>query len=390
MLPIGTIVLKPGKERKVRNNYPWIQRGEVLRTSGDIKDGTLARLESSEGEFLAIGTWNGKCRFRFRVLTKCDEQINEQFFASRFATAIKQRESLVKETDAKRIVYSEADQLPGLIVDDYAGHLVVQVRSLGMEALKPIWLPALVGASGAKSIYERSDMAGREEEGLPPTTGDLHGATPDEVVIEESGLKFIVPLKSGLKTGFYLDQRNTRRLLAAHVTAGQHVLDAFCYTGAFSCHVAQVGARVKAIDIHAEALGIARRNAKENGLDIDYEEANVFEWLEQEPTQKYDWVILDPPAIAKTSAKRDALKWAVWKLVHRAIPHLASGGRMIVCSCSYQLDQRELTEVCRLAASDRGVRIFLEGMTYQDIDHPAPLQFPESLYLKCAWLRVEA
>jgi 23S rRNA (cytosine1962-C5)-methyltransferase len=119
-----------------------------------------------------------------------------------------------------------------------------------------------------------------------------------------------------------------------------------------------------------------------------YVEANAFDYLEQDPGERYDWIVLDPPAIAKTGAKRDALKWAVWKLVHRAIPHLADGGRLIACSCSYQLDQRELVETARLAASDRGVRLFLERVTIQDTDHPASIQFPESLYLKCAWLRL--
>lgn len=361
----------------------------MSRTIAPLQDGCLARLESSEGEFLAYGTWNSKSRFRFRILTREDEPIDQRFFEKRFEAAFALRTRLIEDTNSSRLVYSESDGLPGLIMDDYDGHLVVQVRSLGMENLKGLWLPALVIARNPKSVYERSDMAGREEEGLGPQVGELHGTTPDEVEIMESGLKFMVPLKSGLKTGFYLDQRNTRRLLAERIQEGQRVLDAFCYSGAFSCYAARVGARVHGIDIHTEALDLARRNAALNRLDADFEEANVFEWLEKEPAEKFDWIVLDPPAIAKTSAKRDALKWAVWKLVHRAIPHLAPGGRLIACSCSYQLDQRELTEVCRLAASDRGVRIFLEGMTYQDLDHPASLQFPESLYLKCAWLRVE-
>jgi 23S rRNA (cytosine1962-C5)-methyltransferase len=257
-----------------------------------------------------------------------------------------------------------------------------------MESLKPVWLPALVSSLSPKSVYERSEMAGREEEGLGPYAGQLFGETPKEVEIDESGLRFVVPVTGGLKTGYYLDQRNTRRLFAERVSAGQKVLDAFCYTGAFSCYAARAGATTLGIDTHEGALALARRNAELNGLTCSFDMANVFDWLEQEPATKFDWIVLDPPAIAKSGAARDSLKWAVWKLVHRAIPHLADGGRLIVCSCSYQLDQREMIETARLAASDRGVRLFLEDVTIQDLDHPAAIQFPESLYLKCAWLRL--
>jgi 23S rRNA (cytosine1962-C5)-methyltransferase len=380
--------LKPGKERKVRNHYPWIQRGEVARSEGQLTDGGLARLVSSEGVFLALGTWNGESRFRFRVLTKQEEPIDEAFFSARFLQSRSLRDSLVTGTNARRIVYSEADQLPGLIIDDYDGHLVVQVRSKGMEALKSVWLPALVSALSPKSVYERSEMAGRDEEGLGPFAGQLYGETPAEVEIDESGLRFVVPVTGGLKTGFYLDQRNTRRLFADRVLAGKGVLDAFCYSGAFSCYAARAGAKTLGIDTNEGAVAIAKRNAELNGLSCSFEVANVFDWLEQDPVEKFDWIVLDPPAIAKSGSARDSLKWAVWKLVHRAIPHLAEKGRLIVCSCSYQLDQREMVETARLAASDRGVRLFLEGVTIQDLDHPAAIQFPESLYLKCAWLRL--
>lgn len=387
MEPRATVVLKPGKERKVRNSYPWIQRGEVLRSDGQLTDGGLARLVSSDGEFLAIGTWNGESRFRFRTLSREERPIDGDFFVERFKLARDLRERLIAGTNARRLVYSEADQLPGLIIDDYDGHLIVQVRSLGMERLKEVWVSALIDALGPRSVYERSEMAGREEEGLGPFAGQLYGETPAEVEIVEGGLRFIVPSTGGLKTGFYLDQRDTRRQFESYVQEGQSVLDCFCYSGAFSMFAARKGAIVTGVDIHSEALALARRNVGLNGLSAEFIEANVFDWLEQEPTELYDWIVLDPPAIAKTGAKRDALKWAVWKLVHRALPHLKPGGRLIVCSCSYQLDQRELIEVSRLAASDRGAKLFLERVTIQDLDHPALVQFPESLYLKCAWLR---
>ncbi|MCH7905003.1 MAG: class I SAM-dependent rRNA methyltransferase [Armatimonadetes bacterium] len=388
MSELATIILKPKKERKVRNFYPWIQRGEVVRVEGDVEDGDLARLVSSTGEFLAVGTYNSQSRFRFRVLSLEEELIDEAFFERRFRSAVTARDLLVAGTNARRIVYSEADRLPGLIIDEYDGHLVVQVRSKGMEKLKSVWLPALVAATGAKSVYEKSEMAGRKEEGLEPTSGQLIGETPDEIEIEEDGLRMTALIKNGLKTGFYLDQRNTRRLFAQRLLEGDRVLDGFCYTGAFSMHAARAGASVVGIDLHEKALATARKDFEANGLSGEFIEANLFEWLEGNEGEKFDWIVLDPPAISKTSKTRDALKWAVWKLVHNALPHLNPGGRIIACSCSYQLIQKELIEICRLAASDRHVRLFLEDMTYQDLDHPAPIQFPEALYLKCAWLRL--
>ncbi|MCH7945214.1 MAG: class I SAM-dependent rRNA methyltransferase, partial [Armatimonadetes bacterium] len=315
-----------------------------------------------------------------------DEPIDEPFFEQRFREAVALRDKLITNTNAKRIVYSEADRLPGLIIDDYDGHLVVQVRSKGMDKLKPVWLPALSKATNPKSVYEKSEMASRKEEGLEPTCGQLVDITPDEIEIEEDGLKMTALIKEGLKTGFYLDQRNNRRLLAQRIEKGDRVLDGFCYTGAFSLHAARAGATTVGVDLHKGALEAAKRDAKSNNLKADFIEANIFDWLEGNEEEKFDWIVLDPPAIAKTSKTRDSLKWAVWKLVHNAIPHLNPGGRIIACSCSYQLVQKELVEICRLAASDRHVRLFLEDMTFQDLDHPAPIQFPEALYLKCAWL----
>ncbi|HXH62095.1 MAG TPA: hypothetical protein VNI20_12145, partial [Fimbriimonadaceae bacterium] len=190
------VVLKRGKDKKVRNFYPWIQRGEVAEVNGDPEDGSLVRLVSSEGEFLAIASWNTQSRFQARVISLEDEPIDQALFERRFAAAICSRKNLVAGTNARRIVFSEADLAPGLIADDYDGHIVLQVRSLTMENLKDVWLPALIKVAKPKSVYERSEMQGRQEEGLPSFAGQLYGETPEETTIEESGIRFIVPLKS--------------------------------------------------------------------------------------------------------------------------------------------------------------------------------------------------
>ena len=190
-MPEGTVHLKKGKERKVHNGYPWIQRGEC-RADG-VEDGSVARLVDHEGRFLARGTYNAQSRFQFRVFTVEDRALDESFFAGRLKAAMDLRAALLPGLDAWRLAHSEADGLPGLIVDKYGPFLVVQVRSLGMEKLREAWLPALLEVTAAEGALEKSEMAGREEEGLSPRTGTLHGSVPDEVEIVEGGLRFNVP-----------------------------------------------------------------------------------------------------------------------------------------------------------------------------------------------------
>jgi 23S rRNA (cytosine1962-C5)-methyltransferase len=382
---LGRVVLKEGKERKVRNFYPWIQRGEC-RAEG-VENGALARLVDHQGRHLAIGTYNGSSRFQFRVLSLEDRTIDQQFFIDRLSAAKELRQALFPGIDALRVVYSEADLTPGLIVDRFGGTLVVQVRSMGIDRIRDLWEPALLEVWKPDRILEKSDMAGREEEGLKPRTEWMHGEPIDSVIIEELGLTYEVPLLGGLKTGHYLDQRETKRRFAERVRPRQKILDCFCYTGGFTLTAAKAGAIAYGVDIHEKAIEIARDNSRRNGLEAVFIHENAFDYLTQDSLGPYDWIILDPPAIAKTASKRDSLKWAVWKLVKSALPKLKTGGRLIVCSCSYQLDQNELVQTCRLAASDEGTRLILEDVTFQDLDHPAPVHFPEALYLKCAWLR---
>lgn len=388
MKPVGQVRLKPGRDKKIRNNYPWVQRGEIAKAE-NVQDGQPTVLLDSDGNFLALATYNSKSRFPVRVLTLQNEPLDQNFFKTRIEKPIALREPLRDQTNALRIIFAEADGLPGLIVDQYGPHVVVQVRSLGMETLKPLWLPALIEVTHAESVLERSDMAGRAEENLPEVTQPLHGTPPETCLINELGLTLQVPLQHGLKTGSFLDQRNSRDLLAKKVKPGDKVLDCFCYTGGFALHTTRAGAISYGIDLHDAALETARENARLNNLEIPFVQANVFDYLENgaDALGPYDWIILDPPAIAKTSDKRDSLKWAIWNLVHKSLPLLKPGGTLLVCSCTYQMSLENLLATCRLAASDRGEQLFLDGVTFQDLDHPAPLAFPESLYLKCAWLR---
>jgi 23S rRNA (cytosine1962-C5)-methyltransferase len=384
---LPAVHLKPKRDKKIRCAYPWVQREEVVRAD-PMPDGDVAQLIDADGQFLAVGTYNSISRFPFRVLSLVPEAIDTQFFARRFQEAALRRQR-ISGTDSVRLVFAEADRLPGLIIDRYGDVFVVQVRGLGMERLKPLWLPALIEEFAPTVIYEKSEMEGRKEEGLPPFAGVLHGELPDLVVMDEDGLKYEVPVVEGLKTGFYLDQRETRRQFARLVRPGDRVLDAFCYSGAFSCVAARSGAQTLGIDIHEFALETAKRNAARNGLACEFQKANAFEWLEADTGEPFDWIVLDPPAIAKTRDKKDSLKWGIWKLVYHAAERLKPGGMLLVCNCSYQLSLAETVDIVRLGLSDKGLIGILEDVTIQAPDHPYLVQFPESFYLKCLWIRVQ-
>jgi 23S rRNA (cytosine1962-C5)-methyltransferase len=386
----GIVKIVGGREKKLQHGYPWVQRGEISEVRGAPTPGALVRIVTFRNETLGIGTYNPQSRFPVRVLTTADEPIDRAFFEQRLERALRYRQRVVQDTNAMRLVFSESDGLPGLIVDQYADYLVVQVRTLGMERLRELWLPTLIEQLEPKGVIERSEMASRAEEGLEPFAGVLHGDAPELIEIEESGLTFLVPTDAGRKTGFYLDQRENRRRLAAQVRPGERVLDLFCYTGAFALYAARAGAHAVGVDILPDAIDLAEVHARRNRLEAHWIVENAFDWLPQAAEQgaQFDWIVLDPPAIAKRQDQKDSLRWAIWKLVYNALPLLTEGGRLVVCSCAYQLSLAEMLDTVRLAATDRTIPLFLEEITFQAPDHPYLLQFPESLYLKCLWARV--
>jgi 23S rRNA (cytosine1962-C5)-methyltransferase len=386
----GIVKIVGGREKKLQHGYPWVQRGEISEVLGAPTPGALVRIVNFRNETLGIGTYNPQSRFPVRVLTTADEPIDRAFFEQRLERALRYRQRVVQDTNAMRLVFSESDGLPGLIVDQYADYLVVQVRTLGMERLRELWLPTLIEQLEPKGVIERSEMASRAEEGLEPVAGVLHGDAPELIEIEESGLTFLVPTDAGRKTGFYLDQRENRRRLAAQVRPGERVLDLFCYTGAFALYAARAGAHAVGVDILPDAIDLAEVHARRNRLEAHWIVENAFDWLPQAAEQgaRFDWIVLDPPAIAKRQDQKDSLRWAIWKLVYHALPLLSEGGRLVVCSCAYQLSLAEMLDTVRLAATDRTIPLFLEEITFQAPDHPYLLQFPESLYLKCLWARV--
>ncbi|MBL8067091.1 MAG: class I SAM-dependent rRNA methyltransferase [Armatimonadetes bacterium] len=381
---MSVVTVKGSAIRKLQRGYPWLQRSDV-RWESDVAPGSLAELCGADGTRLGMGLVNPGARYPVKILRLGDGGVDGAFFRDRLDRAWDYRQTIDLESDAFRWAHGEADGLPGLIVDFFAGHAVVQVRNLGMEKLKPVWLPIL--AERCESVFERSDMQGRKEEGMEEFSGQLAGETPERIEIRERGLRYLVPAKDGLKTGHFLDQRNSRAHLAKQVRQGDRVLDLFCYTGGFSLAAASAGADCLGVDIKQLPVLCGQANAQLNGLTVEFVQANAFDYLAESAEGGYNWIILDPPAIAKTRDKRDSLKWGIWKLVHDALPHLNPGGRVVVCACTWQMGIEDCWDVVQLAAGDCGVKVALEAVTLQDRDHPAVAEFPQSLYLKCLWVR---
>ncbi len=296
------IYLKKGKERKVRNLYPWVYRDEVRKIEeGDV----VADVFSHEGVFVGRGLYSKGARIVWRFLSREYDPIDRNFFVRRVEEALNRRGKI--NSTAFRVVFSESDFLGGLMVDRYNDGLVIQVRSRGMEEVKGTVIDALTEALSPSFIYERSDMESRRYEGLEPVKGPVLGDVPDRLTITENGINFYVDVVNGLKTGFYLDQRRSREYVADLIDEGMEVLDLFSYTGGFSVYAALRGGRVLAVDTKEEALDLARENARLNGVEIRTLRYDAFKFL-GETEDVYDVIIADPPAISKRKDERKKQK----------------------------------------------------------------------------------
>jgi len=371
------IFLKKGREKKIKHFYPWVFKDDIERIEGN---GIIGELFDSEGNFLAVGSFSERSKVAFRVLSYEKEDLNVDFFKRRFLQALRLRRDI--PSTAYRLAFSESDLLSGLIVDRYNEGFVLQVRTFPMEELKPLILNALEELFSPAFIYERSDFRGRREEGLKEFKGLLRGKLENPFIIEENGFRFFVDVERGLKTGFYLDQRENRAYISELLRGGERVLDLFCYTGGFSVYCASKGARVTGVDINEEAIELAKKNAELNGVKAEFITANAFDFLEN-TEEIYDLIIADPPAIAKTKKEKESILWAVWKLAFYSIARLRPLGRLFICTCTYQISAEEMIRQVRLAATDRGRRVIVKEIRLQPKDHPYLPTFPESLYLKC-------
>lgn len=388
---MGSVVLKPGKEKPIRNRHPWIFSGAVARIAGEPADGDTVDVLDHQGKFLARGYLNRRSQIVVRCLTwDEDEEIDPAFWQRRLQQAIAGRQGLLQpaSTDACRLVHAESDLVPGLVVDQYGGYLAVQALTLGIERHKADVVRSLVELVQPEGIYERSDVEVREKEGLPPQTGLLWGQEPaSPVEIHENGYHFWVDIQRGQKTGFYLDQRDNRSRLSGYAS-GRTVLNAFAYTGSFAVYAGRAGAQqVVSVDTSAEALDLARRNVLLNGLpdrDDDYVVGDVFAVLRQYRAEgrRFDLIILDPPKFAYTQSQVQAACRGYKDINWLAMQLLKPDGILFTMSCSGAVKADLFQKVVFGASVDaqRDAQV-LEKLS-QATDHPILLSFPEGEYLK--------
>lgn len=387
------VVLKDGRERRIENFHPWGFRDDILRTEGDAAPGEVADVHAESGQFVGRGYFNPAASIPLRLLSRSRETIDERFYRTRLRAAISRRAGRVPGTDALRLVHAEADGLPGLVVDRFRDTLAVQVRNAGVERHLDLIVPALRAETGAAAAYERSETGERAKEGLAPRTARLWGEVPDPVVVSEDGLEFSFSPLEGQKTGFYLDQRNNRRRMAATVVPGDRLLDVYSYTGAFSMHAARGGATALAVDKDPVALGALESTARANGLDraIGTRLGDALEVLDSlvREGRRFTHAVLDPPTLAKRKDEVTAARRVFTIATKNVLRMLEPGGRLLVSTCAFHLKVDDLIEATRLAAGDAGRRLEVEDVTYQPADHPWILQVPESLYLKSLFLRAD-
>jgi 23S rRNA (cytosine1962-C5)-methyltransferase len=385
------VVLKRGREKPVLNRHPWIFSGAIKNIEGECADGDIVTVVDSRGSFLARGYLNRRSQITVRLLSWIEEEtIDRGFFRHRLEQAIAIRRPLQEDqtTNAYRLVNAESDFLPGLVVDRYNEYLVIQFLTLGIERRKREIVSLLGELLPCRGIYERSDVEVRDKEGLPLATGLLAGQErPALVHIIENGHRFIVDIKQGQKTGFYLDQRENRQKLARYC-CGKTVLNCFAYTGAFAVYAAGAGAKkVVNVESSAEALKLAQRNMALNGFDgrdDEYVEGDVFQVLRQyrDEGRSFDLIVLDPPKFAYSQSQVQAACRGYKDINLLAMQMLRPGGILFTFSCSGLVSPELFQKVVFGASVDAGRNVQIIEKLTQGFDHPILLSFPESEYLK--------
>ena len=380
-------VTKRGADR-IRRGHLWIYRSD-LADAGDTRAGSIVRVLDEHRNFVGQAFYSDSSQIALRFLTAADEVIDRGWWLGRIRSAATRRGSTGPETNAYRLIYSEGDLLPSIILDRYDDVLVLQTLSQGAEAIKPLLVELLIEEFAPRAIIERNDVRVRQHEGLELLTGTLYGNAPPEFEILQDGIRFLVSPLSGQKTGSFLDQRENR--LAARAVAHGRALDCFTFNGAFALQIASACRSVTGIDISAEAVAAAARNAQINNItNAEFREANVFDALREMETsgERFDTIVLDPPAFAKNRGSIAAAARGYKEINLRAIKLLNSGGVLVTCTCSYHMSEELFLKLIAEAANDAHRRVQLLEKRTQASDHPILFGVPETYYLKCVIARV--
>ncbi|MBU2876155.1 class I SAM-dependent methyltransferase [Aliiglaciecola lipolytica] len=392
----ASVILHPGREKSLLRRHPWIFNSAIKEHKGVVRNGDTVDIFSGEGEFLAKGAWSTESQIQLRVWTfDRQEVVDNGFFLRKLDQAIALRESIVLKhgLTGYRIVAAESDGLPGITIDKYANVIVCQLLSAGAEKHRKKIVWALNKRFPDCSILERSDVAVRAKEGLPELVQTLHGDVPDEVIIEENGVKIIVDLIQGHKTGFYLDQRDNRAIAGSYAD-NKSVLNCFSYTGTFACYALKGGANsVVNMDVSENALATAKRNLEINKLDISkasFVKKDVFEALREyrDNGTTFDMIVLDPPKFVDSKASLNRACRGYKDINMLAMKILNPGGILLTFSCSGLLSSDLFQKVVADAALDANKTVhFLERLG-QAPDHPVASNYPEGFYLKGLVCRV--
>ena len=392
---MSKIIVKKDKEQKILNFYPNIYKDEIKDIIGTVKTGDIVDIITNDMKFLARAyVTEGTSAFA-RVLTTKDEKIDKKFIFERVKNAYEKRKHLLDETNSFRAFYSEADYIPGLIIDKFDKYVSIQFRNSGVEVFRQDVIEAVKKYLKPKGIYERSDVENRVIEGVETKTGIIFGEIPERTIMLDNGVKYNIDIVDGQKTGFFLDQRDSRKFIAKYINNQTRFLDVFSSSGGFSMAALKNGAKeVVAMDKDSHALELCYENYKLNEFTADFStvEGDAFLMLNTLATRnnkKFDIITLDPPSLIKK--KTDIYKGRDFflDLCDKSFKLLENGGILGVITCAYHISLQDLIEVTRMAASKNNKLLSVIGVNYQPEDHPWILHIPETLYLKALWVKVE-
>jgi 23S rRNA (cytosine1962-C5)-methyltransferase len=380
------VISSRGVER-LRSGHLWVYRSDIR--SAQAEPGSIVRVTDERGRFHGRAFYSDKSQIAVRLLTRADVPIDRAFFAQRLRQAAAYRQIVVDNTEAYRLVYGEADQIPSLIVDRYGDYLVIQTLSQASDRLKNTFVEILAELFSPTGILERNDPKVRLLEGLEQRVGTLHGEVPDEIVAKENGVAFSYDLAKGQKTGSFLDQRENHQ--AARRYASGEVLDCFSYQGGFALTIAEKCEHVEVIDMAPAAVESGRRNQQLNSIsNVHFREGNTFDILKEydEADRQFQMVILDPPAFAKNRDSVEAAQRGYKEINLRALKILKPGGFLLTCSCSYHIQEALFLQIIAEAANDARRNVVVVERRTQAQDHPILLTMPETHYLKCLIFKV--
>ncbi|WP_424951801.1 class I SAM-dependent rRNA methyltransferase [Deinococcus sp.] len=385
------VTLKAAAERRVRGRYPFGHSGDIHDAEAGIQAGEVVDVYSEGGPFVGRGYFNPSGATPLRMLTLKRENIDEGFYRRRIREALKRREGRITETNAMRLLYGEADGTPGIVADLFGEVLSVQFRSAGVERHRALILKALQAETEATSAFERSDTGETAREGLSGSTGILWGEVPPKVSFYENDLELYFSPLEGQKTGFYLDQRDNRRLMRALVRSGAGFLDAYSYTGGFSLHAARAGAKSVAIDKDPVALAVLEQVARTNRVGVGVRLGDALVALKRLESEKrrFQAAVIDPPTLAKRRDDVPKAKRIFTEAATSALNMLEPGGYLLISTCAHYIGVNDLLDSARIASAEAECNAEVTGTTFQPADHPHMLNVPESLYLKSILLRKE-